>query len=75
MSSIQNNRIVIASLFLPQGTVFYDDDPVANDDVEADPLPPSAVHLRQAAAKHALANAGFSIVDDLTKVRTSVGLL
>ena len=68
MDSIKGNRIVIASLFLPQGTVYYDDDPASNDDVIADPLPPPAAHSRQSALKNVLATAGFSIVDDLTKV-------
>lgn len=67
MASLRTNRVVIASLFLPQGTVYYDDDHSAVDDVELPQSVTKATPLNAAKAAQRL-NTSFSIVDDLTKV-------
>lgn len=76
MVSLRENRVVIASLFLPQGTVYYDDDRSAVDDIE---LPQSVTKATPVnAAKAAQRLKSFSIVDDLTKVgivEITIGLL
>lgn len=69
MASLKDSRVVIASLFLPQGTVYYDDDPSPRHEAADNQLS----HLTSrpiGGGKPLLGSAGFSIVDDLTKVTT-----
>ncbi|KAG9043488.1 hypothetical protein FS837_009481 [Tulasnella sp. UAMH 9824] len=70
MASLRQNRVVIASLFLPQGTVYYDDDRSAVDDIELPQSVTKATPLNTAKAAQRLKS--FSIVDDLTKGATPI---
>ncbi|KAG9012855.1 hypothetical protein FRB94_005001 [Tulasnella sp. JGI-2019a] len=76
MSSLKGNRIVVASLFLPKGTVYYDDDqqPAQAPTVEITEEPSTIASAIVAPVSAALArlrsgSKGFSIVDDLTKAK------
>ncbi|KAG8894560.1 hypothetical protein FRB99_001137, partial [Tulasnella sp. 403] len=73
MASLKNHRIVIASLFLPQGTVYYDDDPHNRLPPPPEPQPPQlAPATKGGFYNQSLLGAAFSIVDDLTKGSTPV---
>ncbi|KIO24184.1 glycosyltransferase family 20 protein [Tulasnella calospora MUT 4182] len=69
--SLKDRRVVIASLFLPQGTVYYDDD--SRSTVTEDELPQTVnktVPLN--AAKAQQMSIGFSLVDELMRAATPI---
>lgn len=70
MASLKESRVVIASLFLPQGTVYYDDDRSAVVDDEV-PQTTKVAPLNAAKAAQRL-NTSFSILDELTKAHVSM---
>ncbi|KAG8931861.1 hypothetical protein FRC01_000693 [Tulasnella sp. 417] len=69
--SLKDRRVVIASLFLPQGTVYYDDD-ARSTVTEDEPTPPVTKPIPLSAAKVQQAVLGFSLVDELTKAATPI---
>lgn len=79
MPSLKDNRIVVASLFLPKGTVYYDDDlsaPAVEVTVTEEPSSIASTivaPISAAVAKLRSGTTGFSIVDDLTKVSLTLG--
>ncbi|KAG8852596.1 hypothetical protein FRB96_008595 [Tulasnella sp. 330] len=79
MPSLKDNRIVVASLFLPKGTVYYDDDvsaPAPEVTVTEEPsslASPVVAPVSAAVAKLRSGSTGFSIVDDLTKAKSTPG--
>lgn len=65
--SLKDRRVVIASLFLPQGTVYYDDDSRSTV-TEDEPPQPVNKTVPLNATKAQQASIAFSLLEELKKV-------